>query len=189
MRAAKRREIKKRRQGENFMAAATDGDGATAPGITVFRKYANRRLYDTSRSCCVTLADIARLVRKGDKVKVIEAKSGHDVTRQILAQILCDLENGQTGLLDESLLARLIAFTDTADKSRVGEVLNRALDRLEPALNNEAPPRMPIPRRPRSIGEIRAVTARIEALETRLRSLMESTGEAARRRPATPEKD
>lgn len=165
------------------MAAATDGDGVTTPGITVFRKYANRRLYDTSRSCCVTLTDIARLVRKGEKVKVVEAKSGNDVTRQILAQIFCDLEGNETGLLDESLLARLIAFADTPDTARVREGLNRALERLEPAVKNTAPPRMPIPRRPRSLGEIRAVTARIEALESRLRSLMDSTGEAVRRPP------
>ncbi len=171
------------------MAAATDGDGVTTPGITVFRKYANRRLYDTRRSCCVTLTDIAQLVRKGEKVKVVEAKSGNDVTRQILAQILCDLENGQTGLLDEALLARLIAFADAPDKPRVSEVLNRALERLEPTLKHAAPPRMPIPQRPRSLGGIRAVTARIEALESRLRGLMDGADEAVRRRPATPRKD
>lgn len=169
------------------MAAATDRDGVATPDITIFRKYANRRLYDTNKSCCVTLADIARLVRKGEKVKVVEAKSGADVTRQILAQIFCDLEGGETGLLDESLLARLIALTDAPNTAHVREVLNRAFERLAPAAKNEAPPRMPIPRRPRSLGEIRAVTARIEALETRLRSLMDSTGETVRR-PTRPEK-
>jgi len=69
------------------MAASTDGDGVITPKITVFRKYANRRLYDTSRARCVTLADIARHVREGEMVKIVEAKNGSDVTRQILAQI------------------------------------------------------------------------------------------------------
>ncbi len=171
------------------MAAATDGDGVTTPKITVFRKYANRRLYDTSRSRCVTLADIAQRVRKGEKVKVIDAKSSDDVTRHILAQILCDLETGQTEMLDEQLLARLIALTDTPDKTHISDVLNRALDRLSPDLKNDVPLRMPIPHRPKSLGEIRAVTARIEALETRLRSLMDGADEAARRRPTAPRKD
>jgi len=171
------------------MAASTDGDGVTTPKITVFRKYANRRLYDTSRARCVTLADIARHVRKGEMVKIVEAKSGSDVTRQILAQILCDIETGPAGLLDETVLMRLIGLSGKPDTFRVNEILNRALDRLDPNTSGHLPTRMPLPPRARNLGEIRAVTARIEALQTRLQALVDSTDAGIRRATHTPKKD
>jgi polyhydroxyalkanoate synthesis repressor PhaR len=79
---------------------------AAASDIAVIRKYANRRLYDTPRARCVTLADIAERVRKGQKVQVINARDGGDVTRHVLAQIFCDTEADDSGMLNEEVHTR-----------------------------------------------------------------------------------
>ena len=68
----------------------------------VIRKYANRRLYDTSRSRYVTLDDVARMVGEGTRVRVLAAGKGTDLTRQILAQIIFERESTE-GLLDETV--------------------------------------------------------------------------------------
>lgn len=59
-------------------------------GPRIIRKYENRRLYDTSASKYVNLEQVAELVRSGEEVQVVEAKSGDDVTRQVLTQIIVD---------------------------------------------------------------------------------------------------
>lgn len=74
------------------------------------RKYANRRLYNTASSSYVTLADLARLVRDGVEFTVEDAKSGEDLTRATLTQIIVDEEQNGTNLLPVSLLRQIIAM-------------------------------------------------------------------------------
>ena len=74
------------------------------------RKYANRRLYNTDSSSYVTLADLAQLVRDGVDFIVEDAKSGEDLTRAILAQIIVDEEQNGANLLPVSLLRRIISM-------------------------------------------------------------------------------
>ena len=60
---------------------------------TVIKKYANRRLYDTGRSSYVTLEDLCEMVKEGHDFVVYDAKSGEDLTRQVLTQIIVDQES------------------------------------------------------------------------------------------------
>ena len=78
---------------------------------TVIKKYANRRLYHTGTSSYVTLEDLAGLVRAGEDFVVYDAKSGEDITRSVLAQIIFDEEakDGQN-LLPITFLRQLIRF-------------------------------------------------------------------------------
>ena len=66
----------------------------------VIKKYANRRLYNTSTSTYVTLEDLAEMVKKGEDFTVQDAKTGEDITHPVLTQIIFELENkdGQTML-------------------------------------------------------------------------------------------
>ena len=66
----------------------------------VIKKYANRRLYNTSTSTYVTLEDLAEMVKRGEEFTVQDAKTGEDITHPVLTQIIFELENkdGQTML-------------------------------------------------------------------------------------------
>ncbi len=78
---------------------------------TVIKKYANRRLYDTGRSSYVTLDDLCTMVKEGHDFVVYDAKSGDDLTRQVLTQIIVEQE-GKEGqnLLPINFLRQLIGF-------------------------------------------------------------------------------
>ncbi len=79
-------------------------------GPVRIRKYANRRLYNTGTSSYVTLADLAQLVRDGVEFSVEDAKTGEDLTRAILTQIIVEEEQNGANLLPVSLLRSIIAM-------------------------------------------------------------------------------
>lgn len=86
----------------------TKANGAEAP--IIIKKYANRRLYDTNASAYVTLDHLSKLVRDGKDFIVQDAKTGQDLTRSVLAQIIFEQENRQDGVLPVSFLRQLIQF-------------------------------------------------------------------------------
>jgi polyhydroxyalkanoate synthesis repressor PhaR len=77
---------------------------------TVIKKYANRRLYHTGTSTYVTLEDLARMVKEGEDFTVTDAKTGEDITRAVLGQIIFEQENRGQHLLPISFLRQLIRF-------------------------------------------------------------------------------
>jgi polyhydroxyalkanoate synthesis repressor PhaR len=87
----------------------THANGADDDKI-VIKKYANRRLYDTSTSAYVTLEHLSSLVREGKEFIVQDAKTGEDLTRAVLAQIIFEQENRKDGVLPVSFLRQLIQF-------------------------------------------------------------------------------
>jgi polyhydroxyalkanoate synthesis repressor PhaR len=87
----------------------THANGADNEKI-VIKKYANRRLYDTSTSAYVTLEHLSALVREGKEFIVQDAKTGEDLTRAVLAQIIFEQENRKDGVLPVSFLRQLIQF-------------------------------------------------------------------------------
>lgn len=94
----------------------------------VIKKYGNRRLYDTSGSRYVNLDDIAVLIRKGKQVQVVEAKTGEDLTRVTLTQIITeDAKDTPTGLPLE-LLRQLIVASDQTRQEFVMWYLKSAFD-------------------------------------------------------------
>ena len=94
----------------------------------VIKKYENRRLYDTSNSRYVNLDDIAALIREGKDVKVVDAKTGEDLTRVTLTQIITeDAKDKPTGLPLE-LLRQLIVASDEARQQFIMWYLKSAFD-------------------------------------------------------------
>jgi polyhydroxyalkanoate synthesis repressor PhaR len=98
---------------------------------TVIKKYANRRLYHTGTSSYVTLEDLAGLVRKGEDFVVYDAKSGEDITRSVLAQIIFEEESkdGQN-LLPIAFLRQLIRFYGDSMQALVPRYLEFSMDKL-----------------------------------------------------------
>jgi len=98
---------------------------------TVIKKYANRRLYHTGTSSYVTLEDLAGLVRSGEDFVVYDAKSGEDITRSVLAQIIFDEESkdGQN-LLPIAFLRQLIRFYGDSMQALVPRYLEFSMDNL-----------------------------------------------------------
>jgi polyhydroxyalkanoate synthesis repressor PhaR len=97
-------------------------------GPVIIKKYGNRRLYDTAASRYVNLEDIARFVREGKEVRVVDAKSGRDLTRVTLTQIITeDAKDKPTGLPLE-LLRQLIVASDEVRQQFVMWYLNSAFD-------------------------------------------------------------
>jgi polyhydroxyalkanoate synthesis repressor PhaR len=83
---------------------------AGSPGPIIIKKYANRRLYNTQSSSYVTLDHLAQMVREGSDFEVRDARTGDDITRSVLAQIIFDEENKGQHLLPIQFLRQLIRF-------------------------------------------------------------------------------
>ncbi len=98
---------------------------------TVIKKYANRRLYHTGTSSYVTLEDLAGLVRSGEDFVVYDAKTGEDITRSVLAQIIFDEESkdGQN-LLPIAFLRQLIRFYGDSMQALVPRYLEFSMENL-----------------------------------------------------------
>jgi polyhydroxyalkanoate synthesis repressor PhaR len=94
----------------------------------VIKKYANRRLYDTSLGRYVNLEDLAALIRKGEDVKVVDAKSGEDLTRVVLTQIIVEDAKGQPTGLPLELLRQLIMASDQTGQEFIMWYLKSAFD-------------------------------------------------------------
>lgn len=88
------------------MAGKTD----TSEDTIVIKKYANRRLYNTEKSSYVTLDNLAEMVREGQDFVVIDAKSGEDITRSVLTQIIFEEESKGHNMLPTKFLRQLIGL-------------------------------------------------------------------------------
>jgi polyhydroxyalkanoate synthesis repressor PhaR len=97
----------------------------------IIKKYGNRRLYDTAGSRYVNLDDIARLIREGQDVKVVDAKTGHDLTRVVLTQIITEDAKGKPTGLPLELLRQLIVASDEVRQEFVMWYLKSAFDTYE----------------------------------------------------------
>ena len=97
----------------------------------IIKKYANRRLYNTGTSTYVTLEDLAGMVKGGEEFIVYDAKTGEDITRQVLAQIIFEQENkeGQS-LLPIAFLRQLIRFYGDSMQMLVPRYLEVSIDSL-----------------------------------------------------------
>lgn len=87
-------------------------ESAAADGPIIVKKYANRRLYNTAKSAYVTLDDLAEMVKDEQEFVVRDAKSGEDLTRQVLTQIILEQESRGGNLLPLNFLRKLIGYYD-----------------------------------------------------------------------------
>lgn len=98
---------------------------------TTIKKYANRRLYNTGTSAYVTLEDLAEMVKRGEDFVVYDAKTGEEITRSVLTQIIFEQEgkNGQS-LLPIAFLRQLIRFYGDSIQMLVPSYLEFTIDKL-----------------------------------------------------------
>ena len=93
------------------MVGRSKAASGAAGETVIIKKYANRRLYNTASSSYITLEDLARMVRENVEFKVLDAKTGDDITHSILTQIIMDEEaNGGQQMLPVSFLRQLIGM-------------------------------------------------------------------------------
>jgi polyhydroxyalkanoate synthesis repressor PhaR len=110
---------------------ASASDMAKSEEPTVIKKYANRRLYNTGTSTYVTLEDLAAMVKEGEDFVVYDAKTGEDITRPVLAQIIFEQENKEgQNLLPIAFLRQLIRFYGDSMQMLVPRYLEMSLDAL-----------------------------------------------------------
>ncbi|MEK8032787.1 polyhydroxyalkanoate synthesis repressor PhaR [Ideonella sp. DXS29W] len=104
-------------------------DAASNEAVTprVLKKYPNRRLYDTSASTYITLADVKQMVLDGIEFEVRDAKTGEELTRSILLQIILEEETGGVPMFTSRMLAQIIRFYGHAMQGMMGSYLEKNL--------------------------------------------------------------
>lgn len=102
--------------------------------VSIIKKYANRRLYHTAISQYITLEDVAEMVRKGEDLKVVDARTGADLTRAILTQIIVEQEAKGDSLLPIKFLRQVINLYSDNLRPVVPDYLDQAMDAL---MNNQ----------------------------------------------------
>jgi polyhydroxyalkanoate synthesis repressor PhaR len=102
----------------------------SADKVTI-KKYANRRLYDTESSSYITLDRLAAMIREGRDFEVVDAKTGEDITHQVLTQIIVDEESRGSTMLPVNFLRQLIGLYGGQMQGAVPPYLEAAMDAFQ----------------------------------------------------------
>ena len=108
-------------------AQSADSAHSASGGVRVLKKYPNRRLYDTQSSSYITLADVKKMVLEGEDFEVRDAKSGEEITRSILLQIILEEEAGGMPMFSSQMLSQIIRFYGHAMQGVMGSYLEQNL--------------------------------------------------------------
>jgi polyhydroxyalkanoate synthesis repressor PhaR len=95
--------------------------------LRIIKKYPNRRLYDTEISSYITIEDVRQLIVDGEDFEVRDAKSGEDLTRQVLLQIIAEHESDGEPVLSTQLLSQIIRFYGDSLQGFMGNYLERSM--------------------------------------------------------------
>ena len=109
--------------------------------LRLIKKYPNRRLYDTRTSSYITLADVKDLVLNQEQFQVMDAKTGEELTRSILLQIILEEEAGGAPMFTSDLLAHMIRFYGNAMQGMMGKYLEsniKAFTEMQGKLQDQA---------------------------------------------------
>lgn len=109
--------------------------------LRLIKKYPNRRLYDTRTSSYITVMDIKELVLKQEEFQVVDAKTGEDLTRSILLQIILEEEAGGSPMFSSDALAQMIRFYGNAMQGMMGKYLEanvKAFTDMQAKLQDQA---------------------------------------------------
>ncbi len=108
-------------------AAAPDADAPAKvpPGVRAIKKYPNRRLYDTRTSSYITLSDVKDMVMSCEPFAVVDAKTGDDITRSILLQIILEEESAGMPMFTTQALAQIIRFYGHTMQGLMGNYLEK----------------------------------------------------------------
>lgn len=141
----------------------------------VIKRYQNRKLYDTSDSCYVTLEDISEMIKQGDEVQIVDNTTKEDLTAVTLAQIIFEEQKRKTHVLPLGTFRQIIQGGGLALRDLVvrgarefGHVREFVDDKVRPAVEN--------------IQSIPLVQAEIEALKKKIEALEHKLAERERRR-------
>ena len=93
----------------------------------IIKKYPNRRLYDTEISSYITIEDVRQLILDGESFEVRDAKSGEDLTRSVLLQIIAEQEQDGEPMLSTQLLSQIIRFYGDSLQGFMGNYLERSM--------------------------------------------------------------
>ncbi len=93
----------------------------------IIKKYPNRRLYDTEISSYITLEDVRQLIVDNETFEVVDAKSGEDLTRQVLLQIIAEHEQDGQPMLSTQMLSQIIRFYGDSLQGFMGNYLDRSM--------------------------------------------------------------
>jgi polyhydroxyalkanoate synthesis repressor PhaR len=96
-----------------------------AETIRIIKKYPNRRLYDTANSGYITLADVKKMVLDQIEFQVVDAKTGEDLTRSILLQIILEEESGGYPMFTSDMLTQMIRFYGNAMQGIIGSYMEK----------------------------------------------------------------
>jgi polyhydroxyalkanoate synthesis repressor PhaR len=110
------------------MAVARSETAESVEKVAVVKKYANRRLYNTATSSYVTLDELSKMVRTGSNFVVYDAKTGEDLTRSVLTQIILEEDSKGRNLLPISFLRQLIGFYDDSLKAFLPRYLELSME-------------------------------------------------------------
>ena len=112
-----------------------------AEKLRLIKKYPNRRLYDTKTSTYITLVDVKALVLQHEEFQVLDAKSGEDLTRSILMQIILEEESGGSPMFTSDLLSQMIRFYGNAMQGMMGKYLEgniKSFNEMQTKLKDQA---------------------------------------------------
>jgi polyhydroxyalkanoate synthesis repressor PhaR len=109
---------------------AKSADPGSTKRVTI-KKYANRRLYDTESSSYITLDRLAAMIREGRDFEVVDAKTGEDITHQVLTQIIVDEESRGSTMLPVNFLRQLIGLYGGQMQGAVPPYLEAAMDAFQ----------------------------------------------------------
>jgi polyhydroxyalkanoate synthesis repressor PhaR len=109
---------------------AKSADPSSTKRVTI-KKYANRRLYDTESSSYITLDRLAAMIREGRDFEVVDAKTGEDITHQVLTQIIVDEESRGSTLLPVNFLRQLIGLYGGQMQGAVPQYLEAAMEAFQ----------------------------------------------------------
>ena len=104
--------------------------GKSSGKITI-KKYANRRLYDTESSSYITLDRLGAMIREGRDFEVVDAKTGDDITHQVLTQIIVDEESGSSTMLPVTFLRQIIGLYGNSMQGMVPQYLEAAMEAFQ----------------------------------------------------------
>lgn len=155
----------------------------------LIKRYASRRLYNTETSDYVTLEDIAGVIREGREVKIVDLKSGDDLTRQYLLQIVAEHESRGESVLPIAVLTDLVRSYTSQAQSIVPQFLAMSFEMLQNSQSKmmEGFSAMPTPMNP--MAGMEAMKRQQEAFLATMVPGWTADGEAARRNPARHEPD